>query len=204
MFKNFIFDFGQVIVKFEPEYMTSAYVKNAEDVKLVKDIVFDRLYWDKLDAGIITDEEVKKGIRSRLPESLRDLACTVYDNWYYNLPIINETVELIKKIKEKGGKLFLISNISEGFATNYKKIPKIKEIFDLFDGLVFSGPIKLAKPNKEIFNYALKKFNIKAEESIFFDDNKDNIAGADSVGIKGFSFDFNSIAEVEKLVDESL
>ena len=58
MYKNFIFDFGQVIVKFEPEYMTSAYVKNAEDVKLVKDIAFDRLYWDKLDAGIITDEEV--------------------------------------------------------------------------------------------------------------------------------------------------
>lgn len=204
MFKNFIFDFGQVIVKFEPEYMTSAYVKNAEDVKLVKDIVFDRLYWDKLDAGIITDEEVKKGISSRLPENLKDLACTVYDNWYYNLPIIDETVELIKKIKEKGGKLFLISNISKGFATNYNKVPKIKEIFDLFDGLVFSGPIKLAKPNKEIFNYALKKFDIKAEESIFFDDNKDNIAGADSVGIKGFLFDFNSIAEVEKLVDESL
>ena len=204
MFKNFIFDFGQVIVKFEPEYMTSAYVKNAEDVKLVKDIVFDRLYWDKLDAGIITDEEVKKGISSRLPENLRDLACTVYDNWYYNLPIIDETVDLIKRIKEKGGKLFLISNISKGFAENYVKLPEIKEIFDLFDGLVFSGPIKLAKPNKEIFDYALKKFDIKAEESIFFDDNKDNIAGADSVGIKGFSFDFNSIAEVEKLVDESL
>ena len=197
MFKNFIFDFGQVIVKFEPEYMTSAYVKNAEDVKLVKDIVFDRLYWDKLDAGIITDEEVKKGISSRLPENLKDLACTVYDNWYYNLPIIDETVDHIKRIKEKGGKLFLISNISEGFAANYNKVPKIKEIFDLFDGLVFSGPIKLAKPNKEIFNYALKKFNIKAEESIFIDDSKVNISGGEKAGIKGYLFD----GDVQKLAE---
>jgi putative hydrolase of the HAD superfamily len=204
MYKNFIFDFGQVIVKFEPEYMTSAYVKNAEDVKLVKEVVFDRIYWDKLDAGIITDEEVKSGIRIRLPERLKDVACTVYDNWYYNIPVIHKTVDLIKKIKEKGGKLFLISNISKGFAQNYTKVPEIKEIFDLFDGLVFSGPIELAKPDKRIFNYALEKFGIKAEESIFFDDNKDNISGSDSVGIKGYLFSCDSIPDINNLIDNSL
>ena len=203
MYKNFIFDFGQVIVKFEPEYITSAYVKNTEDVKLVKEVVFDRLYWDKLDAGLITDEEVKNRIRSRLPERLKDVACTVYDNWYYNIPVIHETVDLIKKIKNRGGNLFLISNISKMFAQNYTKVSEIKEIFDLFDGLVFSGPIKLAKPGKEIFNYALEKFNIKAEESIFFDDNKNNISGANSVGIKGYLFSCDSLNDIDDLIVNS-
>ncbi|MBE6762019.1 MAG: hypothetical protein E7551_07000 [Ruminococcaceae bacterium] len=203
MYKNFIFDFGQVIVKFEPEYMTSVYVKNVDDAKLVEEVVFDRLYWDKLDAGLLTDEDVKNGIISRLPERLKDVACTIYDNWYYNIPIINETVALIKKIKEKGGKLFLISNISNSFAMNYTKVPQIKEVFDLFDGLVFSGPIKLAKPSKEIFHYALGKFGIKAEDSIFFDDNKDNILSADSVGIKGYLFSVDSISDIDNLISNS-
>ncbi len=71
MIKNFIFDFGEVLVKFDTEYMTSRYIKNLDDVKLVEAVVFDRLYWDKLDEGSITDEEVKQGLRSRLPENLR-------------------------------------------------------------------------------------------------------------------------------------
>lgn len=203
MYKNFIFDFGQVIIKYDPEYITSAYVKNPEDVNLVKDVVFDRYYWDNLDADLITDEEAKNSIKSRLPERLRDVACTVYDNWYYNLPLIDETVGLIKKIKENGGNLFLISNISKDFAQNYTKIPEIKETLDLFDGLVFSGPIALAKPSKEIFNFALKKFGIKAEESIFFDDNKDNVLSADSVGIKGYLFSVDSIPDIYNLISDS-
>ena len=203
MYKNFIFDFGQVIIKYDPEYITSAYVKNSEDVNLVKDVVFDRFYWDNLDADLITDEEAKNSIKSRLPERLREVACTVYDNWYYNLPLIHETVGLIKKIKENGGNLFLISNISKDFAQNYTKIPEIKETLDLFDGLVFSGPIALAKPSKEIFNFALKKFGIKAEESIFFDDNKDNVLSADSVGIKGYLFSVDSIPDIYNLISDS-
>ena len=97
MFKNYIFDFGQVIIKFDTEYMTSVYVKNREDVKIVEEVVFDRLYWDKLDAGTITDEQVKEAFTSRLPEHLVVKACEVYDNWYRNLPIVEGIYDLLKE-----------------------------------------------------------------------------------------------------------
>jgi putative hydrolase of the HAD superfamily len=58
MIKNFIFDFGKVMVHFEPEYMVGKYVDDADDAKLLGEVIFDRLYWDKLDAGTITDEQV--------------------------------------------------------------------------------------------------------------------------------------------------
>ena len=84
MYKNYIFDFGKVIVEFEPKIMTEKYIKNSNDKKAVEDIIFDRLYWDKLDEGTITDNKVKEGICSRLPERLHKSAIQVYDNWYYN------------------------------------------------------------------------------------------------------------------------
>ncbi len=200
MFKNYIFDFGQVIVKFDTEYMTSVYVKNAKDIKLVEEVVFDRLYWDKLDAGTITDEEVKEGIRSRLPERLSESGCSVYENWYWNLPFVDGILDRIRKIKQNGGRLFLLSNISKGFAENYAAVPKLNELFALFDGLVFSGPLGITKPNKEIFHYLLEKYNLKAEETIFFDDNKNNILGAEKVGIKGYLFSFDCVADIDNLI----
>ena len=59
MIKNIIFDFGRVIVDFDESKMTRAYVKDEALVPTVRDVVFDRLYWDPLDIGNITDGEVK-------------------------------------------------------------------------------------------------------------------------------------------------
>ena len=201
MIKNYIFDFGQVIVKFDTEYMTSVYVKNTQDIKTIERVVFDRLYWDKLDAGTITDEQVKEAFCERLPEHLREKACEVYDNWYRNLPFVEGIKELLKKIKDNGGRLFLLSNISIGFAKGYATVPQLKEIFNLFDGLVFSGEIGLVKPNKEIFDYVLDKYNLKAEESVFIDDNKNNVEGAEKAGIKAYLFDMNDLSAVENIID---
>ena len=195
MYKNYIFDFGQVIVKFDPYYMTSRYIENEEDIKLASDIIFDRLYWDKLDAGTITDEEVKKEIQKRLPERLHKKALLAYDNWYMNIPLIEGMENIITTLKNKGKKLYLLSNISIGFADYYCKNIDVERVLSLFDGLVFSGKIGLVKPNADIFNYLLNKFDLKPEKTIFIDDNIRNIDGAKSLGINGYLFD----GDVEKI-----
>jgi putative hydrolase of the HAD superfamily len=65
----------------------------------------------------------------------------------------------------------------------------------MFDGLVLSGEINIVKPNAEIFEYLLSKYNLNREECIFVDDNKANITGAEKAGIKGYLFD----GDAEKL-----
>ena len=133
MFKNYIFDFGQVIVKFDPYYMTSRYIESEEDIKLASDVIFDRLYWDRLDEGTITDEEVKREIINHLPERLHKNALFVYDNWYMNIPLIEGMEDIISTLKNKGKKLYLLSNISIGFADNYYKNSDVLRVLNLFD-----------------------------------------------------------------------
>lgn len=199
MIKNYIFDYGKVIVDFDEEYMSSVYTKNPNDIEILKEIVFDRFYWDKLDSGTITDSEVIAGITKRLPEHLRETGIKVYENWYYNNPQIEGTAELIKSLKAKGAKIFLLSNISRGFAKNYKTIPQTGELLSSFDGLVFSSLLGITKPDKRIFEYLLNKYNLNADETMFIDDREKNVAGANSVGIKGYLFD----GDVEKLKKET-
>ena len=195
MYKNYIFDFGKVLVEFEPEYMTKQYIENEDDVKIAQEVIFDRLYWDKLDAGTITDQEVIDGIKSRLPERLHKAAVDAYNHWYYHLPFVDGMCEVIEEIKTNGGKLFLLSNISLTFAKNWQNVDSLNKLFSLFDGLVFSAEVDMMKPNKDIFEYLISKYNIKASETVFIDDSLKNIKGAEVVGIKGYLFD----GDAEKL-----
>ncbi len=192
MIKNYIFDFGNVLARFNPDELTAIYIDDPDDRRIVSDTVFDRLYWDRLDDGSITDDEVKSAFCSRLPEKLHEGAIKVYDGWIDLKIPIDGMRELVSDIKRQGGGLYLLSNISIGFAENYHKNKWVSELFSLFDGLVFSGPLGIVKPDKEIFMHLLNKYNLNKEECIFIDDSPKNIAGAENVGIKGYLFDGNA------------
>lgn len=187
--KNYIFDLGKVLVHFDPMYMTKAYIRNEEDAALVSSVVFDRLYWDPLDDGSITDKALKEACHARLPERLHNVADIVYDNWYFHLPFIDGMEELVLDVKHSGAKVFLLSNVSSGFAEQYHRVPGFSALFSHFDGLVFSGPLGIVKPKAEIFWHLLKQYGLNPEETVFIDDCAKNIAGALAVGIHGYLFD---------------
>lgn len=189
MFKNYIFDLGHVLTPFDAYALTRVYVKDEEDVALVAETVFDRLYWDRLDAGTIEDAEVTEGFLSRLPERLHSAALNAYNNWIENLQPIPGMPGLVRDIKARGHKVFLLSNTSVNLYENYHRSPWMKELFSAFDGLIVSGVIKLTKPSKEIYKYVLDTYTLKAEETVFIDDNRKNIEGCESVGIRGYLFD---------------
>ena len=189
MIKNYIFDFGNVLAEFYPDRLTEPFVEDEKLRKQISDVVFDRAYWDRLDDASITDDEVKAGIRSRLPDELSDIACEVYDSWIKTLTPVKGMQQLIYDIHKTDKKLYLLSNISVGFANGYQDVKWIKELFDCFDGLVFSGSIKLTKPGTEIFQHLLRTYNLKADECLFIDDNEKNVSGSETVGIKGYLFD---------------
>jgi putative hydrolase of the HAD superfamily len=186
MIKNFIFDFGKVLVHFDPLYMVGKYTEDAEDAALVADVVFDRLYWDRLDAGTISDEEVVESSLKRLPERLHKCAACAYYNWIYNIPEVEGMRELVTHIKQRyGARVFLLSNISTYFAEHKDEIPCLAE----FEHCVFSAVVGMVKPSKEIFEYICEIGGILPEESLFVDDNAANIAGAEKCGIEGYLFD---------------
>lgn len=198
--KNIIFDFGQVLVHFEPSYMVGVYVDDAEDKALLEEVVFDRLYWDRLDKGTISNEETMSLIKARLPERLWDVADKIYYNWVYNIPEIDGMSELLSHLKNKHGvRLFLLSNISNYFAEHSGEIEILKKL----DGLVMSAPIGIVKPSYEIFDHICKKYDIVPSEAVFVDDRTDNIEGAMTYGISGYVFDGDA-AKLKNYLDELL
>lgn len=200
MIKNVIFDFGQVLVHFEPSYMVGVYVNDSDDKSLLEGVVFDRLYWDKLDKGTMSNEEAMSLIKERLPQRLWEVADKIYYNWVYNIPEIDGMSGLLSYLKNRYGvRLFLLSNISKYFAEHSGEIDILKKL----DGLVMSGPIGIVKPSYEIFDHLCKKYDIDPSEAIFVDDRCDNIEGARAYGMQGYVFDGDS-EKLKVYLDEIL
>ena len=189
MIKNVVFDFGQVMIHYEPKYMVGKYVTDESDAALLETVVFDRLYWDKLDSGTITDREVVENSCARLPERLHAVAETIYYNWIYNIPEIDGMRDLVQDIKESFGvRVFLLSNISKYFAEHADEIPVLKE----FEACIFSAVCGYVKPDRAIFQHLCHECNIQPNETVFIDDNENNIKGAQAFGIQGYLFDGNA------------
>ncbi len=188
MIKNIIFDFGNVLFEFDPSKMVIPYVSDPSLREEVAREVGGRHYWAGLDMGTLRDADVIKGLRSTFSGELAEQAVLSFSNWLANAREIPGSRELIARLRKEGYKIYLLSNISIDFALNYGKVPAVGSLLDTFDGLVFSGPIHMIKPNRDIYMHLLEKYGLKAEECIFTDDLQMNTDGAEACGIKGHVF----------------
>ena len=200
MIKNVVFDFGQVMVHFIPKNMVAMSVSDPEDVALIEEVLFDRLYWDPMDEGTITDEEVVAYSKARLPERLHKVAEEIYYDWIYRLPEIEGMRALVQRIKrEYGVRTFLLSNISRYFAEHSHEIPCLEE----FETCIFSAAVGHVKPHRDMFEYLCHTCGILPEETVFVDDSEKNIRGAEAFGIRGYLFD-GDVSRLSATLDEWL
>jgi putative hydrolase of the HAD superfamily len=183
--KNVIFDFGQVLVRFDPAYIVAQHTSDPAAAEAIRAVVFDLAYWNRLDAGEVTDEEAIAEFRRRLPPALCDLGEQVFRSWIDHLPPIAPMQSLVRGLRARGVPFYLLSNISIAFADRADEFP----IFREFTKCIFSGPCHMAKPDPAIYRHLLRECGIRAEETLFIDDSEKNIQGAHAVGIEGYLFD---------------
>ena len=188
MIKNFIFDFGNVLFEFDPSKMVIPYVTDPSKREEVAAAVGSREYWKELDMGTMRDAEVIEALKKRFEGELAEQAVLSFANWRDNAAEIPGTRALIGRLRERGARIFLLSNISIDFALHYSETPRIASLLDTFDGLVFSGPIHMVKPNADIYMHLLNKYSLQPEECLFTDDLAMNTEGAEACGIHGHVF----------------
>ena len=61
-------------------------------------------------------------------------------------------------------------------------------LFRHFRGIVVSAEEGVAKPDPRLYRILLDRYGLQAGESLFIDDNRDNVEGARRVGMEGWQF----------------
>ncbi len=185
MKKIFIFDMGNVIIKWDPNYIICQFTDDPIVHQIIKNELFASKYWLMFDHGTITKDNLKIKVNQSINPKYHQITNDIIDNWYRHAPVIDEMHELIKMLHDHGHKIYLLSNTSIQFDEYKDSIPTFK----YFSGFYISARTKLVKPTKEIFVDFLKTFNLKAGNCIFIDDINENVEGAKLVGIDGYCFD---------------
>ena len=191
--KNIVLDMGNVLLKFDPQIPLELFVESDEGKQLIRKEMFEGPEWIETDLGNISDMEMYESVKKRIPEAFHSQLLKCVEDWEVCMKPMEGAKDFCDKAKEKGYKLYVLSNASKKF---YKYFPRLVEL-DYFDGSVVSCDVHMIKPQPEIYQYLLEKYGLNPKECLFIDDREENVAGAKAVGMQGYLFrnDYPAIAE---------
>ena len=178
--KNIVFDLGRVLIKFEPKEYIEQNVPEEKREDFYNGI-FGSTERLMLDRGTLSYEDAKKIFKERVPGADKQIDRLFDVDLFEILQPIEENVKLLSKLKKKYN-LYILSNFHQ---PAFEHIFKKYEFFRLFDGHTVSCYYYLLKPEKEIYDTLIDKFNLIPEETVFIDDTKVNIDACEKEGIRG-------------------
>lgn len=183
MVKNVIFDLGRVLIDWNPRAYLEKKIDDEKKIEKIFKEVFASPEWQELDKGTITFDQALELFQERVP-NCKDEIQDVFDNIIELIPPIEKNVKIFEEVANKYN-TYILSNFGDkSFDMIYEKYPWFK----LFDGKVVSSKVKEIKPDKEIYEILINKYNLNRDETIFIDDTLANIEASEKIGIKGVHY----------------
>ena len=186
--KNIIFDFGGVLLDWDPRYLYRDYFHDdAKMEKFLAEICTGE--WNaQMDAGKPFAEAVKE-LSQEHPEWKTEIEL-YHSGWEKMLKgELEDGVSLFKKIK--ADPRFTTYGLTNWSAETFPYAFRHHRFLDDFEGIVVSGEEEMKKPDKRIYYTLLERYHLKPETCIFIDDNQSNIDMANKIGIAGILWKHN-------------
>lgn len=192
MIDTIIFDLGGVLVDFHP-YDGFRELGISEDaIEAFKNNIILGGVWETCDKYAYSDSE----IRNLFKENMKGFETEV-DRMWDNITVVTSvkpyTDKWLDELRSKGLKLYVLSNYGKcSFEANSKTYPFLSKM----DGMLISYQIEEVKPEPQIYEYLLNKYNIDRKTAVFIDDRIENVNGAIAVGLNGLLFsDYETVNE---------
>ena len=181
--KNIVFDLAGVVVARNqercPQYIMDYFYFINSGEALPE-------FWDDYDRGTRDIDSVAQCLAEFRGSDFETAKSRMLEAVTYQEQVA-PTAELIAELKAAGYRLFVLSNMSKDYIEFLREMP----VFKHFEGEIVSCEVGLIKPEREIYNLLLDRYNLVPEQTMFIDDRKPNVDAAAEVGINPFHFDRN-------------
>jgi putative hydrolase of the HAD superfamily len=189
---NLVFDLGQVMIRWEPEALVRQFFPDRcgtdAQAQELAHACFRSPAWSAFDAGLSDTDGVARQLALRIKEPLPKVRAMVVDIAHALTPIA-ASVALLQQLHQWRRaqatsvlNLFYLSNMPEPYADH---LIASHTFFSCFDGGVFSGRVKLAKPDPAIYALAESALALVPAHTVFFDDHMPNVQAATERGWLG-------------------
>lgn len=193
--KNIIFDFGGVLIDWNPEYLFRKEFERESDMNYFLENICTPEWNIQQDAGRPLSEATKT-LQKEHPE-YKELIGMYYGRWEEMLGgVIEDSVRVLYLLKDKYPIYGLTNWSAETITIAYRRY----DFFNYLEGIVVSGEEELIKPDPKLYQVLLNRYRLKANETLFIDDNIHNIETAQEMGFHTIHFTENM--DLEKEVKE--
>lgn len=142
------------------------------------------------DRGEITEDDMISTICELEDEPkdayllLHQVSCNPQNN-----VLIEPTFNLIRNLKNRGYNIYILSNMGP------EKAKMLRGCIDvnLFNDIIFSCEVGHIKPEVEMYQTAIKKFNVLPSETLFVDDREENLVPFKWLGGHTLFFDLKNL-----------
>jgi 2-haloacid dehalogenase len=184
--KNIIFDLGGVLIDWNPEYV---YLEVFEGDRKKMQWFFDEICtmdWNEnQDAGYPLQQATED--RVKMFPQYEEWIRMYYERWEEMLgDSIEDTVEVLNQLLKNPD--YRVAALTNWSAETFPVALDRFEFLHRFEGIVVSGAENTRKPFADIYQLTLDRFDFKAEESLFIDDNLRNVEAASNMGIHTIHF----------------
>jgi FMN phosphatase YigB (HAD superfamily) len=199
--KNIIFDLGGVILNLDMQRTEEAFealCPNKESYLKIRQELLDSGKFFDIETGHIHEDDFIQSFRQANPLEVTE--AQVRQAWSAMLlDMPAERIEVLRAVADAGYHVYLLSNINSIHLADVYKIIQAEHgdlDFDaLFKKPYYSHLIGHRKPNVETFEWVVKDAGVVAKETIFIDDNADNVKSAASIGLEVIHHPANSDLE---------
>lgn len=204
MIRNILFDFGNVLFDLDlgrtGQQLRDRLGEHFDDAyrRLTENRIFE-LY----EVGGLSTEEFVQALRYATGGRLDPQeVVAAWNAIFRHFPAAR--LEMLLHLRQRGYRVFLLSNINElhaAYVTDYLLREHGIRDFEAryFDGVYYSHLIRLRKPDREFFEYALADAELSAEACLFVDDLEVNVQAARDVGIQAVLHEPGT--EIEALIE---
>ena len=175
-----VFDVGNVLLRFDPARVLQLIPPAHREA--IGPVLFDPVWrWAAFDLGVESNEAIARSVAEAAGVAGgADMVLDAFLHFHTTLTSL-PLYDLIPALGAVGKRLYALTNYGEpAFSSAMEAFPHLKRL----DGLVVSAREKLAKPDPEIFQLLARRFRLNPKETLFIDDNADNIAAAEREGFQ--------------------
>lgn len=184
MKSSVIFDFGGVLIDWNPRYLYRKLIPDAQAMEDFLAQVCHHEWQEKQNEGRPWADAIAERV-ARFPEH-RNLIEAYWQRWPETMGgAIEGTVTILDELKCRGTTLYGLTNWSaETFPFARQKFAFI----EWFDGIVVSGEVGVRKPSPEIFTHLFERFALEPADAVFVDDHAPNVEAGRAFGLESHLF----------------
>ena len=182
--KGLIFDYGGVLWDMRWDLARTLEQEHGLRARTIVETLYGSETWQKLEVGVGDRQAWLDDSHRALEVAAGRSLPRLHQHWRERQHLIAPNIDLIRRLRPK----YKTAVLSNADSTLKRALRESHGIADLFDDIVVSADVGMAKPDAQIYALSAQRLELTPGECVFIDDMPRNVEGAQSAGMRGIHF----------------